>query len=146
MYCFTIQPDYQPNMKNPNRVLQTLIVLGSVLTIAEPASGALKSWSGAVADTLWSSGGNWSPAGAPGASDNATFTNVDFASVPGAVNNVVDANFTNSINSLGYMNTNGFHNTQVINNLIVRGTSATDVANIADDGEPSVFFVGSGLW
>ena len=56
----------------------------------------------------------------------------------------MDAAFVNSINSLGYMNTNGFHNTSLINPLIVRGTSASDVANTADDGEPSVFFVGSG--
>jgi hypothetical protein len=62
----------------------------------------------------------------------------------GAVNNVVDGIFTSRINSLAYMNIVGFHNTQVQDTLTVIGTSATDVANIADDGEPSVFFVGSG--
>ncbi len=137
-------------MKNSKRLLLNLALITAALTTTNPAMAAPKTWNGTAADTLWSSGGNWSPAGAPGTADNVTFTNEDFAILPGigggSINNVVDTNFVNSINSLGYMNTNGFHNTQVINNLTVRGTSATDVANIADDGEPSVFFVGSGLW
>ncbi len=135
-------------MKNPKCILPTLMVLGAVLTTAYTVSAALKTWNGTAGDTFCSSGGNWSPAGAPGASDNVTFTNDGVSDNPialgGSVNIVVDAIFVNSINSLGYMNTNGFHNTSVINPLVVRGTSASDVANIADDGEPAVFFIGSG--
>ena len=137
-------------MTNSKRLLLNLALITAVLTTTNPAFATLKTWYGTAGDTLWSSGGNGSPAGAPGVSDNVTFTNEDFANLPGtaggSINNVLDAGFVTSINSLGYMNTNGFHNTQVINNLTVRGTSASDVANIADDGEPSVFFVGSGLW
>src|SRR6266542_5177068 len=134
-------------MKYPKCILPTLIMLGVVLTTANPASAAPKTWNGTAGDTLWSSGGNWSPAGAPAAGDNVTFTNDGVSDNPivlgGSVNNAVDAAFVNSINSLGYMNTNGFHNTSVINPLIIIGTSASDVANIADDGQPSVFFIGS---
>jgi hypothetical protein len=132
--------------------LQHLFITGTLLTsffITESsASAALKTWSGTAGDTLWSSAGNWLPIGIPGVSDNVTFTNVDGAATPiglgGLVNNQVDAGFLTSINSLSYMNTNGFHNTQIINNLSVISASATDVANIADDGQPSIFFVGSG--
>src|SRR6266545_3047160 len=133
-------------MKTPKCILPTLIALGAVLTTAYPAAAALRTWNGGAGDTLWSTGGNWSPAGAP--TDNVTFTNAGVSDNPivlgGPANNVVDAAFVNSIHSLGYMNTNGFHNTSVINPLIIIGTSASDVANIADDGQPSVFFIGSG--
>jgi hypothetical protein len=123
-------------------------LVAGVLSPASSASGAPIAWNGLAGDTLWSTGGNWSPTGIPGVSDNVTFTNLGVAANPialgGSVNNLVDAGFLTSINSLEYINTNGFHNTQIINNLSVIGTSATDVANIADDGQPSVFFVGSG--
>jgi len=145
-----MQALYQTPMKNLQRLLITVTLLAGVFTIAHPAAAALKTWNGLAGDMLWSSAGNWSPAGPPGASDNVTFTNDAVADNPivlgGAVNNIVDANFLNSINSLSYMNTNGFHNTSLINPLIVRGTSATDVAFISDDGEPAIFSVGSGTW
>jgi hypothetical protein len=136
--------------KNLQRLFITATLLAGVLTTATSASGATRLWNGAAGDTLWSSVGNWSPADAPGASDNVTFANEGISDNPfalgGAVDNVVDAGVvTTSINSLGYMNTNGFHNTQ-ITSLRVIGTSATDVASIADDGQPSVLFVGSNQW
>ncbi|MBI3851972.1 MAG: hypothetical protein HY298_17075 [Verrucomicrobia bacterium] len=137
-------------VKNLHRLLISGTLLAGVLAAASSASAAQKLWNGLAGDTFWSSGGNWSLAGAPGVSDNVAFTNdgvaADFYVNGGAVNNVVDAGFLNSINSLGYMNTNGFHNSQIINNLSVLSTSATDVASIADDGQPSVFFVGSNQW
>jgi hypothetical protein len=137
-------------MINLRRLLATRTVLAVTFAAASTSGwGASKLWSGGAGDTLWSTAENWSPAGVPGLGDNVTFTN-DFVSdspfaVGGAIDNVIDDGFTTpSINSLGFMNITGFHNTQVIHSLNVRGTSATDVANIADDGEPSVFFVGSG--
>ena len=88
-------------MKNPKCILPTLIVLGAVL--ANPASIAQKAWSGTAGNTLWSAGENWSPAGAPGASDNVTFTNDGVSDNPivlgGSVNNVVGASFVISTNS-----------------------------------------------
>jgi hypothetical protein len=107
-----------------------------------------KIWTGAAGDTLWSTAANWSPPGAPGPNDNVTFTNQTAADLPfnagGLVNTVVDANFTKSINSLGFRNIESAHNLSVINSLIVQGTSASDVAFVADDNQPAVLFVGSG--
>src|SRR5437879_6308152 len=136
------------HMKTLLYVLATATILASIAIPTTSSFGAQKLWSSAAGDTLWSTGGNWSPAGIPGASDNVTFTNAGFSDTNyvngGSISNVVDVGFLTSINSLGYMNTNGFHNTQIMNSLSVIGASATDVANIADDGQPSVFFVGSG--
>jgi hypothetical protein len=134
--------------KHRQRLLTVTLLVGGLITTTS-AQAALQTWNGAAGDTFWSSEGNWSPIGIPGASVNVRFTNDAASSNPfglgGAVNNVVDGSFTTSINSLAYMNIVGFHNTSVQDALTVSGTSATDVANIADDGEPSVFFVGSGL-
>src|SRR5438309_1207398 len=62
-------------MKNLQQLLVTGTLLAGVLTIATSVLGAPKLWSGAAGATLWSSGGNWSPAGVPIVSDNVTFTN-----------------------------------------------------------------------
>jgi len=130
--------------------LNITLLAGAIAMLAiTPAWGALQSWNGAAGDTFWSSAGNWSLAAVPGPSDNVAFTNDAAADNPlifgGVVNNVVDSGLVAPpINSLGYFNIIGFHNTMVLDSLVVTGTSATDVANIADDGEPSIFFVGSG--
>jgi hypothetical protein len=136
-------------MKNLQYCLITGTLLAGLLTNINTASGAQKLWGDATGDNLWSTGGNWSPTGAPGVSDTVIFTNAGFSDLVfgagGAVSNIVDAGFlAPSINSLGYMNTNGFHNTQ-LTNLSVLGSSATDVAWIQDDGQPGFVFVGSGL-
>lgn len=137
-------------MKTSPRIHNTFLLLTAFLMTAISASGATKAWTGAAGDMLWSSSGNWLPTGVPGPADNVTFTNAGATdssiAVGGSVNNIVDAGFLTPINSLGYMNSNVFHNTQLINNLSVIGTSATDVAYIADDGEPAVFFVGNSRW
>src|SRR5262245_5734164 len=84
-------------MKDLRPFLITATLLAFVLTIAISVSAAQKLWSGAAGDTFWSSGGNWSPAGIPGASNNLTFTNDGVSDNPivlgGALNNVVDAGF-----------------------------------------------------
>src|SRR5262245_28074973 len=104
-------------IRNPSSLALMTMLIAGVLATPTLSMGAQKLWSGLAGDTLWSTGGNWSPAGMPGVSDNVTFTNDGVAANPftlgGAVNNIVDAAFlAASINSLGYMNTNGFHNTQ----------------------------------
>jgi hypothetical protein len=127
--------------KHPCLLLAICLPLG-------PAALAQKIWTGTAGDTLWSTPSNWTPAGVPGPADNLTFTNLDFTDTPfmqgGAVNNLVDSSFSNAINSLGYRNINGVHNTSLLNPLLITGTSATDVAFIADDGQPAILFVGSG--
>jgi hypothetical protein len=133
--------------KNRQRLF-TVTLLAGVLATTTLAQAALQTWNGGAGDTFWSSEGNWSPSGVPGANVNVRFTTDGVSDNPfalgGVVNNAVDGLFGTSINSLAYMNIAGFHNTQVLDTLTVTGTSATDVANIADDGEPSVYFVGSG--
>lgn len=127
-----------------------LCVLAVSLPMLLSARAAQKLWTGAAADTLWSTTANWSPAGLPGPSDNVTFTNLGAADAPlvlgGAVNTVVDGGFSSSINSLGFRNIEGSHNLDLPNlaMLTVAGASATDVAFIADDGQPAIMFVGSG--
>lgn len=132
-------------MRYLNRLKLTVLISASVSLTVTPTIAAQKTWTGA-GDSLWSSGGNWSPSGVPTASDNVVFTNVGTVVTPGAgaVNNSVDVGFGASINSLAYMNTNEYHNTSLTNPLQVISSSATDVAFVADDGRPAVMFVGSG--
>src|SRR5690349_17749021 len=91
----------ESRMKRLRQFLLTGALLAGVLSTVSLALGAQKLWSGVAGDTFWSSGGNWSPAGIPGPSDNVTFTNdgvaVDFYANGGAVNNVVDAGFVTGI-------------------------------------------------
>jgi hypothetical protein len=132
-------------MRYLNRLKLLVLISASVSLTVTPTIAAQKAWTGA-GDSLWSSGGNWSPAGAPGAGDNVVFTNTGTVANPGAgtINNGVDVGFAASLNSLAYMNTNGYHNTGITNPLQVISSSATDVAFVADDGRPAVMFVGSG--
>ena len=112
-----------------------------------PIHAAIITWSGSAGDTFWSTPGNWSSGSVPGPSDNVIFGNLGASEAPlaigGAVNNFVDGEILSSINSLRYGNIIGFHNSSLANPLIVRSDSATDVAFVADDGQPSIFFVGS---
>ena len=123
-------------------------LLAGMLGSITPVCAAIITWNGAAADTLWSTDANWSPIAVPGPSDNVTFDNGASTDTPlalgGVVNNLVDAGFSSSINSLSFRNITGFHNTRLASPLIIQGTSASDVAFIADDGQPSILFVGSG--
>ncbi len=129
----------------PHLINGTLFAALVILANSVPAAPAF--WSGAAGDTLWSSSGNWSPAGPPGISSNVIFTNDGVAFDIFTVNNIVDPAFSApAMNALGYMNTNGFHHTQITGELRVLGSSTTDVATTADDGNPYVFFVGGNRW
>jgi hypothetical protein len=118
------------------------------LTFTLSPHAQLKSWSGAAGDGLWTTAGNWLPNGAPGISDNVTFTNeaaTDLSlSVGGAINNTADASFGGTIKSLWFANITGFHNTMLSKPLLVQGSSANDVAFVSDDGQPAALFIGSG--
>jgi hypothetical protein len=133
-------------MKNVQKLMSGILV-GGMLAIATTAFGAQKLWSGLAGDTFWSTAGNWSPAGMPVVLDNVTFTNDGAAPDALTINNIVDPLFLSpSVNSLGYMNTNGSHNTKITTSLSVISSSATDVAATSDDGQRYVFFVGSNQW
>src|ERR1043165_2818265 len=138
-------------VENPRlRHLIATALTAAILAIAPSAKAAQKLWTGLASDMLWSTAGNWSPTEMPGVADNVIFTNdaaTDFPfALGGSPNNYADSLFVSpSINSLGYMNSVCFHNTQ-ITNLSVLGTSTTSVATTADDGIPYVFFVGNNQW
>ncbi len=71
------------------------------------------------------------------------FTDAPF-NAGGSLNSIVDGSFTTQINALGFWNISGFHNLNLLNPLIVSGSSAADVAFISDDGQPAILSVGSG--
>src|SRR5438477_9827026 len=100
------------------RIFAAVMVFVFAALLSGRGWAAEKVWTGAAGDTLWSTAGNWSPAGTPVAADNVTFTNLGFTDASfvlgGAANNVVDAAFANSVNALGYRNITGFHNTTLV--------------------------------
>ena len=134
--------------KNRERLFVAGLLATSLATFVLSASGAQKQWSGLAGDMLWSTGGNWSPTGAPGTADNVVFGNDGITDFPyalgGSANNIVDTTSV-TINSLSYINTNGYHNTQVTN-LNVLSSSTTSIAVTADDGLPYAFFIGGNVW
>src|SRR5215212_713028 len=133
-------------MKNVQKLMSGILV-AAILGGATTAFGAQKIWSGLAGDSLWSTAANWSLIGMPGVSDNVTFTNEGTVPVAYTINNIVDAGFVSaSVNSLGYMNTNGTHNTKITSNLLVLSASPTDVAVTTEDGEGYVLFVGANRW
>lgn len=133
-------------MKTIRSLSRTLIFSIVALVTTIPTWGANKTWAAAASAIFWSNDTNWSPEGAPGASDNVTFNATGATDTPlslgGTLTSEVDTPFT--INSLGFRNIVGVHNVGLTQPLVVSGTSSTDVAFIADDGQPAVFFVGSG--
>jgi hypothetical protein len=140
----------QPITKKLQHLLTAMFLAAILINIAPSASGAQKLWNGGAGDMLWSTAGNWSPTGMPTAGDNVTFTNDAATDFPTALGGTPD-NFTDSlfvspsINSLSFMNINGYHNTQ-LTNLTIVGASSASVTAVADDGLPYVFFVGSNQW
>ena len=130
-------------MKNTNSLLRSLALVTGVLTLANLASGAIRTWNGST-DQLWSTTGNWTST-KPGASDTALFTNASATGTSGplgTVNNYVDGGFTTSINNLQYMNTNGFHNTRITNALSIKGTATGSPSTLTSSG--NAIAVGSG--
>lgn len=126
-------------MKTPitkaNHPLRLVILLtGLFISHVESARAATNLWTGASGtDLLWSTGGNWSPSGPPGATDDVQFTNT--ATVLSAVtsNNIVAADAV--VRSLWYRQTNGgYHNT-----LIQPGVTLT----VSNTAATSLLLVGS---
>ena len=98
----------KPNLQ-PIHLFATLGVAFAALCAA---SGATLTWSGAGGtDLLWSTPGNWSPAGPPGAADAVLFNDLGATNASGLYypDNFLSA--SRSIASLAYGQTNGFHNT-----------------------------------
>ena len=133
-------------MKQMTRVLQSLALLvGAQLLTANLAYGAIRVWTNAASDMLWSTTTNWSANGKPAAGDTVLFTNLattGTAGAAGTVNNYVDTGFTAAINNLQYMNTNGYHNTRITNTLTIKGTAAGSTSTLTTSG--NAIAVGSG--
>jgi fibronectin-binding autotransporter adhesin len=112
--------------------LATLVTgLGAV-----PAHGATLNWSGAGdAELLWSTPGNWSPAGPPGAGDLAFFRDDGATNGSGVffANNVLAVSTT--VANLTFGNTNGFHNT-----LLQPGVTLT----VSNNATGNAVFTGTG--
>ena len=92
------------------------MLLTAAIATVQLAGAATIVWNGTnniSVNTNWSRAGNWVGGAAPGTSDNVKFYDNGAATVPGTVNNVVDAGFANSITSLQYGNTNGSHTTLI---------------------------------
>jgi autotransporter-associated beta strand protein len=125
-------------MKNQT-LPQTLALLAGALLITNSVSAAPKTWAVGAPPPNWSSSANWSPAGAPAAGDDVTFTNVGGVAYvvnnTPITNNVVDAAFSARLNSLAFNQTNCSHGTLITApGLAVSGTAAA----------PNPLYVGSG--
>lgn len=85
-------------MKHPTKACGILALLsGALILTTQSTPAADKTWSGGAGDKLWSTAGNWSPAGAPDTGDGLTFDQTDLSGTPkpaGISNSVVDAAFT----------------------------------------------------
>ena len=90
-------------------VVSLILVPAAVFSVAAQTN---YTWTGAAGSDLnWSTPGNWTPPGPPGAADNAQFFDTGAASDTSTINNIVSGSL--SINSLWYGQTNGVHNTQI---------------------------------
>jgi hypothetical protein len=141
-------PKIKIRLKLEERLIR-VIGLAVMLGAAPTGRAELKTWTGSAGDSLWTTAGSWSPSGVPAPGDNVTFTNLGFTDnsleLGGVANIVLDANLPSIINSLGFRNKEGFHNVNLTSPLVVTGTSSSDVAFVADDGQPAAMFVGSGI-
>lgn len=125
------------NRKYQPASLKVAVALLLAAGVQITSRGEVKTWSAAAGDMLWSSGGNWDPAGAPAAGDNVTFGNVGWTDLSyingGALNSVVDAGFAGTIKSLDIRNIQGFHNISLTKPLRIEGTAATDAQLISTE-------------
>ena len=90
------------------------LLLAALAALISNANAVTNTWTGASTLTnLWSDANNWSLLQLPAAGDDVIFTNtIGCTNVQGAVNNVLDNNWTN--NSLRYEAlTNNYHTTLI---------------------------------
>jgi autotransporter-associated beta strand protein len=104
-YVITIVINTNP--PNANVIPSTNTFTLNVGTVFVP----LKTWTPAGVNTNWSTGGNWTATGVPTPSNDVLFVDLGAAGSTGQVDNVVDS--TQTIGSLTYSQTNGFHTTLI---------------------------------
>ncbi|MDZ7618735.1 MAG: hypothetical protein U1E05_17155, partial [Patescibacteria group bacterium] len=110
-----------------------LALTAALVGINLHAEAAVVSWSGGGADQNWTTGGaggNWSGDAAPGAADEAVFTNVAGGASAGVVTNVVAGSAT--VQSLSYQfgatATGFFHTTQIAAGQTLLATGGLNVS------------------
>jgi hypothetical protein len=87
--------------------------------IGEPAPLNMVWSGGAGANQAWSNGTNWLASLAPRSVDNVFFFDTGGVSTVSNVNNVVDAAFGGTVNSISYGNTNNFHTTLINSGVVL---------------------------
>jgi autotransporter-associated beta strand protein len=95
-----------------------------------------KIWTPSGVNTNWSTAANWTQTGAPVSSNDVFFIDTGAAGAAGTVDNVVDSSQT--IGSLTFGQTNGFHTTQIASglSLTIGGTaSGLNVGTGSDIGD-----------
>ena len=117
-YVVTITANTNPPSANVLPVTNTLTV--TMATGAPFNSG--KVWTPGGVNGSWLNVGNWSPSGAPGASNDVQFSDLGVVGSAGVVDNTVDAAF--SLGSLTYGQTNNYHTTLISPGLTLTVTGA----------------------
>ena len=91
-----------------------------------PPPSLVKVWTNGGVNGNWSTGPNWSPNGAPGASNDVQFSDVALVLTQGAVDNTVDSAF--NIGSLTYGQTNNYHTTAISPGVTLNVSGANGLA------------------
>lgn len=110
------------------RIPRLVAALAVAAAFTQSARAVTNIWSGASGvDLFWSTAGNWSPAGPPGATDAVRFDNTGAALDAVTINNTVSA--SKIVQSVTYGQTNGYHNTLISPGvtLTISNTAATNL-------------------
>jgi len=122
-------------MKHLRHYLRELAALSGVIVMTQLADAASFEWTGASGiDLNWSTPGNWSPAGPPGAADEARFLDAGSTNDNVSINNIVSTDIT--IERLWVGPTNGLTDGSVIaaHNLLINQSVTLTVRGTNDNG------------
>src|SRR5207248_8121045 len=109
--------------KPGNPMKKSLFIALGLAALAPIARAGTNAWSALGGDTFWSTAGNWSPNGPPGANDEARFFN------PGAVADTtpdIVVSASTNVQRLWFGQTNGPNDNMTLNSgvtLTVGGTN-----------------------
>ncbi len=123
-------------MTNSTKCLIAGLACWTVLALAGVAQAGTVVWNGASGtDTNWSNGNNWAGSVSPAAGDDVKFFDAGAVTTVSNINNAVDDDFSGTIGSLQYGNTNNFHTTLISagHTLNLTGTNGLSVFMPAQD-------------
>ncbi len=118
----------------PFRPLRALAALSGVLALTQLAAAATYDWTGASGtDLLWSTPGNWLPAGPPAAGGQVRFRDAGATNDTVAITSIVSANTT--LNSLWVGPTSGLYGAvTAAHNLLIQPGVTLTIAGTTDNG------------